>query len=306
MGKEKIHKVPKLLPRQRLLIGLLGVVPYPVPNLQFQKLLFLYCQQHDSLNNYEFVPYRFGAFSFTSYADRRNLVKRGLLADEPSAWQLTSAGKRFATLFRNREITSFMNCHRVLEGDSLVAETYRKYPYYAIRSEIADNVLRGDIDSLRRIDDARPTPNPNTLATIGYEARSLELYLNLLLNAGVTLLCDVRRNAVSRKYGFAKATLENACEGVGIRYRHLPELGISSEKRRNIRGQAEYRRLFKQYENHELPRHQNALEKIARWIRSGECVALTCYEANANHCHRSRVAKELHRQISSLLPVLDL
>ena len=50
-------------------------------------------------------------------------------------------------------------------------------------------------------------------------------YLNLLLTNSVTLLCDVRRNALSRRYGFSKSTRSKACEGVGIRYEHLPELG---------------------------------------------------------------------------------
>ena len=45
---------------------------WQVGNLDFQKLLFLYCQEPDSGSPYEFVPYKFGAFSFTSYADRRN------------------------------------------------------------------------------------------------------------------------------------------------------------------------------------------------------------------------------------------
>ena len=304
--KKIFLKRPRLLPRQRLLIGLLEAVANPIPNRQFQKLLFLYCQQNDPNGPYEFVPYRFGAFSFTSYSDRRKLIERGLLVDESLSWQLTPNGRRCAVLSRYPDMATFVNRFGMLKGDSLVAETYRRYPYYAIRSEIANKVLRGDRDTLRRIDDARPLPNPNTLATIGYEARSLESYLNILLQAGVTLLCDVRRNAVSRKYGFAKSTLENACVGVGIRYRHLPELGISSESRRNLKGQAEYSRLFKQYENHELPRNENALKKITQWIKSGECVALTCYEQNPSHCHRSRVAKELYRQISSLLPVLHL
>ncbi len=292
--------------RQRLLIGLLDAVEDPIPNRQFQKLLFLYCQEPETSSPYEFVPYRFGAFSFTSYADRRKLIDRGLLVDKASSWQLTPTGRRSALRFRHPHLASFVDRHRMFEGDALVAETYRRFPYYAIRSEIADKVLRGDRATLRRIDDARPLYTPNTLATIGYEARSLERYLNILLLAGVTLLCDVRRNAVSRKYGFAKATLENACKGVGIRYEHLPELGISSENRRSVRGQAGYSSLFKEYENHELPRQTNALRKIAQWIKSGECVSLTCYEQNASNCHRSRVAKELNRQISSLLPVWHL
>ena len=48
--------------------------------------------------------------------------------------------------------------------------------------------------------------------------KCLETYLNQLLRAGVTLLCDVRRNPLSRKYGFSKSTLSHAC---AVSYTHL-------------------------------------------------------------------------------------
>ena len=101
------------------------------------------------------------------------------------------------------------------------------------------------------------------MVTIGYEGRSLEVYLNLLLKNSVTLLCDVRRNPLSRKYGFSKRTLSNACESVGIRYEHLPELGIASEKRRELDTQAHYDALFAEYERKSLPQQRAALDKIS-------------------------------------------
>jgi len=57
-------------------------------------------------------------------------------------------------------------------------------------------------------------------------------YLNRLLMNGVTVLCDVRRNPLSRKYGFFKRNFVQEFEGIGIRYEHLPELGIATEQRR--------------------------------------------------------------------------
>jgi len=63
---------PVFFQRQRRLLALLDALGGSVGNLDFQKLLFLYCQEPDSGSPYEFVPYKFGAFSFTSYADRRN------------------------------------------------------------------------------------------------------------------------------------------------------------------------------------------------------------------------------------------
>ena len=306
MAKKTVHEAPSLLPRQQLLIGLLDSFDYPLSNLQFQKLLFLYCQESDSPSPYEFVPYQFGAFSFTSYADRRKLTHHGLLVDEESRWQLTPSGRHSALGLRHAAVTSFVDRHRMLQSDALVSEAYRRFPYYAIRSEIADKALRGDETALRRIDAARPQSTPSTLLTVGYEARSLERYLNILLQSGVTLLCDVRRNAISRKYGFSKSTLGNACTKLGIRYEHLPELGISAERRRTLRGRADYHRLFREYEENHLPRQLDALATTIQWIRSGECIALTCYERNAEDCHRSRVAVEIERQISMRSPVRHL
>jgi hypothetical protein len=84
--------LPMLLNRQNCLLGLLDALGGRVSNLDFQKLLFLYCQE-DAVAPYEFVPYKFGAFSFTSYADRRKLLERGLLVDEEQVWALTAADR---------------------------------------------------------------------------------------------------------------------------------------------------------------------------------------------------------------------
>jgi uncharacterized protein (DUF488 family) len=142
------------------------------------------------------------------------------------------------------------------------------------------------------------------LLTIGYEGKSLENYLNLLLRASVTVLCDVRRNPLSRKYGFAKSTLRQACDGVGIRYEHLPELGIDSAERRELNTQADYDALFAVYERESLPHQAAALAKIRGWIKAdGERVALTCYEAEPCQCHRHCVAEALERLgVGALIP----
>ena len=113
------------------------------------------------------------------------------------------------------------------------------------------------------------------------------------MRAGTTLLCDVRRNPISRKYGFSKSTLSRGCEGVGIRYEHLPELGIASEQRQSLDSQEDYDALFAEYERASLPKQTDALKTIQGWVRSGERVALTCYEHLPQQCHRHCVAEAL-------------
>src|ERR1035438_1026155 len=52
--------------------------------------------QIEALSGYDFVPYKFGAFSFTSYADKRKLIEEGLLAENDQNWKLTEAGRMAA------------------------------------------------------------------------------------------------------------------------------------------------------------------------------------------------------------------
>lgn len=285
-----------LFDRQRLLLALLDALDGAAASTDFQKLLFLYTREWEEAPSYDFVPYQFGSFSFSSYADKRKLIERGLLEEDAARWVLTETGKlaarrERALLERTRRFAAAQPCR----GDALIAEVYRRYPYYATRSKIADRVLPAATDRAA-IAAARPAPKGPGVVTIGYEGRSLESYLNALLQDSVTLLCDVRRNPLSRKYGFAKSTLSKACENVGIRYEHLPELGIASEERRELETQADYDALFAEYERTNLPQQGVVLERISQWVRSeGHRVALTCYEAEPCQCHRHCVAEALAR-----------
>jgi len=287
-----------LFERQRLLLTLLDALDGPVANTDFQKLLFLYTQQFEESPTYEFVPYKFGGFSFTSYADKRKLAEAGFLTGDDNHWQLTETGRQIARTqaVKPLVVARFCREHAELRGNALIAEQYRKFPYYATRSEIVDKILP-DAESHQRVAQARPKKARAGLVTIGYESRSLEAYLNLLLKNSVTLLCDVRRNPLSRKYGFSKGTLSKACEGVGIRYEHLPELGIASEERRDLKTQADYDALFTEYERTSLPKQTEALARIRGWLEQSERVALTCYEARPDQCHRHCVAEALERQL---------
>lgn len=285
-----------LFDRQKQLLVLVNALGGEVGSLDFQKLLLLYCLEAGEKPPYEFVPYKFGGFSFTSYADKRKLIERELLVDNDRAWKLTPASEDVvvAETLRSR-IHRFAKRYKGLRGDALVADVYRRYPYYAIRSEIAGKLLAGDDTALKAIEEARPAMSQPGQCTIGYEGWSLEGYLNLLLRSGVTVLCDVRKNPLSRKYGFSKNTLLKGCEGVGIRYEHLPVLGIASDERRALKTQADYDALFETYSRISLPKNESALRKIGGWIKQGERVALTCYERLPEQCHRHCVAEAVER-----------
>jgi uncharacterized protein (DUF488 family) len=87
--------------------------------------------------------------------------------------------------------------------------------------------------------------------------------------------------------------LSKACDGVGIRYEHLPELGIASKQRQALHTEADYDALFVEYERASLPQHKESLERIRGWMAAGERVALTCFERLPQQCHRHCVAEAL-------------
>ena len=287
-----------LYDRQKRLLALVDTLGGKVGGLDFQKLLFLYCLELEETPSYEFVPYRFGGFSFTSYADKRRLIERALLVDGERTWKLTEAGRAAAVVARptRQKMIAFACEYAGLRGDALVAETYRRHPYYAIHSEMAARLLAADAATLTAVNAARPAKGTPAVCTIGYEGRSLEGYLNALILNGVTLLCDVRRNPLSRKYGFSKGTLAKGCDGMGIRYEHLPELGIAAEDRRGLETQGDYDALFQAYERETLPRQARLLHRIRQWVTGGERVALTCFERLPQQCHRHCVANVMKKE----------
>lgn len=82
---------------------------------------------------------------------------------------------------------------------------------------------------------------------VGYEGRSVEDLVSLVTEAGVTVLVDVRLNAISRKPGLSKSRLAARLGEVGIRYEHVPALGNPKENREAFRrGEAAARSRYRE------------------------------------------------------------
>lgn len=140
------------------------------------------------------------------------------------------------------------------------------------------------------------TPDQRSrLLTIGYEGYSQGEFLRALRQRNVTILCDVRRMAISRKRGFSRAGLAEAAAKAGLRYEHLWQLGIPSEHRRGARSASARSLLLDDYRVRMLPTCGHHVEQIKEWLVHGETVALVCFERDAQECHRSCVAERLER-----------
>jgi hypothetical protein len=272
-----VHSTTMLLGRQKLLLAMLDSQEERIAGDNFQNLLFLYTREFEQVPSYDFVPCEEGRFSFTVRADAGQLLSRGLLLREGAEWVAARVGRELARgLPGLAHRTAYFNeCYRDLRGAELTAKV---------------NAVR--VDEPRALESVAPG-----LWTIGYEGKSLERYLNQLLQAGITLLCDVRRNAFSRKYGFSKSTLKAACECMGIRYEHLPALGIASERRRALAGVRDHELLFMDYVQRDLPQQHKLLALIEGWVKEeAQRVALTCFESDPLQCHRHCLADFMTRE----------
>jgi len=278
--------------RRKVLLSLLQVFDGQLEKICFQKLLFL-CTKQQTNKTFHFVPYKYGCFSFQANADLHTLEKYGQVKELDSLWIKTDAKDYFVEL-KPKDLAAIRyvkNQFGTLNKDELTELTYKKYPFFAINSTIAANIL--SVEEMDKVMKQKPSKSERVLFTIGYEGISLEEYLNKLIVNDVRVLCDVRKNSLSMKYGFSKNQLQNACKGVGIEYRHVPEVGIDSDKRQELSTQADYDKLFAFYRTNVLKSEVSQQKEILNLLQQNRRIALTCFEANICHCHRKHLAESI-------------
>lgn len=280
--------------RRKILLALLQEFGNKLEKMRLQKLLFL-LSRFQKAPAYHFVPYQYGCFSFQSMADIRTLEKYNILEQNEQSINHISSVDYMAQLKPQdgQAIRDLKKIYGSKSSDELVRSTYISHPYYAINSVIARDIL--DSTQYQKVLEARPTKNKIVLFTIGYEGSSLEEYLNKLIRQDVRALIDVRNNPVSMKFGFTKSTLQNACEKVGIAYIHIPEVGIQSELRQELKNQADYNQLFEEYKASVLPQTKVNQHDIFQLLEKYERIALTCFEADICQCHRKPLAEAIAR-----------
>lgn len=284
--------------RRKILLALLKEFGGQLPHTDLQKLLFLLTKKQEK-KSFEFIPYKFGCFSFQANQDLHTMKKKGILTEVREgtrvSWKLVSEEDYQAQIFRDDRIRlkSIHKHFRDFSTKELIRYTYLHFPYYAIKSEIASSVLSQR--ELESVSAEVPSVSDKRLFTIGYEGISFEKYLNRLVKNNIGLLCDVRKNPFSMKYGFSKKQLQNACLQLGIEYLHIPELGIVSDKRKNLNSYKDYTSLFEEYEQTTLIENRSYLEKIRDLFSTNTRIALTCFEKEPCMCHRERVATHLLR-----------
>jgi uncharacterized protein (DUF488 family) len=280
--------------RRKVLLALLETFDNRLEKISLQKLLMLVTKLQVK-PDYSFVPYKFGCFSFQANADLYTMLKYNQVKVEENFWVKTDSQMYFSSLKESdRQAISYIKLkHGSKNTDELIHYTYIKFPYYAINSIIAKERLSEN--QWQKIVDSRPKSDEIILYTIGYEGVNLEEYINKLIINDIKVLCDVRKNPISMKFGFSKSQLSKSCDGVGIKYVHIPELGIDSEKRQDLISQTDYDSLFELYRSEVLTQTRKYQERLFNLLMENGRIALTCFESNINHCHRKQLADAITR-----------
>lgn len=279
--------------RRKIILALLQNCEDKLEKITLQKLLFLFTRMQES-PNFHFVPYKYGCFSFQANADLFTLAKYGLITENNNEWIKTNSTD-YIHLLKEKEKQVLKSVRQLFRSfknkKDLIRHTYLNYPYFAINSNMAKKLLTQK--EYNRVKKEKPVCKNMTLYTIGYEGITLEEYLNRLIQMDIKILCDVRKNALSMKYGFSKKQLTNATFNLGIKYIHFPEFGIESNKRVKLKTQNDYNNLFSVYKKETIVKTKASQEKILKLLHENKRIALTCFEADISRCHRTHIAEAI-------------
>lgn len=275
-----------MLNRQKALLMILQQVGGTASSVQMMKWAFLLsCEtpSHGGKTFYQFIPYRYGPYSFTLNQETDSLIRNGFLEKGTDhRWRLTPLGESLDVKLSSdisKDICQIIATYGKLSGQKLTSLVYDKYSWFTINSELPGG---------RK--EQRPVAK-RCIYTAGYEGKTVDEFLNLLIESGISRLIDVRYNPISRRYGFHRSTLSRLCSSLNINYQHFPSLGIPGSERECIGSENQYIKLFENYRLN-LALCETDLANVIRLLQSEPSV-LVCMEANPDCCHRNVLAQHL-------------
>lgn len=282
-----------MLNRQKVLLELIRLAGGEIDRMVLTKWAFLIRHETELRGGsafYDFVPYQYGPFSFGLYQEMEKLVAMGYVTERSSSsWAIANVKPPTVEASLQRDLEPIVGRFKNRSIDYLLDYVYDTYPKFTINS--------------RRKKLAKPAIADLAVYSAGYEGKSIDAFLNHLVEAGIKHLIDVRSNPIARRFGFHRSTLQRLTGHLGIRYSHVPDLGISSDLRQQLETRADYDRLFKRYEATTLKTQEKAIEQVSEWVLQSPSV-LVCMEAEAVCCHRARLAVPVSKITD--LPIVHL
>jgi len=142
------------------------------------------------------------------------------------------------------------------------------------------------------------TPPPGPVFTLGHGTRSFEELIELLGEAHVGLVADVRRFPASRRHPhFTREALELSLPEAGLAYRWYGEgLGGRRKRRKGEPSRHPVWRndVFQAYADYmDTPDFRRELSELENAARRGPAFAIMCAETLWWRCHRRLIADAL-------------
>lgn len=270
MGSAVKKEIPRYY-RQRFIVTLLQYLNNSLTWEEFQKILFL-SQQETEIFYYDFVFSCDAFHSFQAESDIEVLHRLGWVE------------------IKNNNIILL---DKLPSGKGLTQpETQKLVQFIREKKYFKEQLI---FSKQKKTCEKHSIDNETVLFTIGYEGISLEEYINQLLRRNILLLCDVRMNPISRKFGFSKGVLSELLPKFGIEYLHIPELGIISSSRKELHAASDYQRLFTSYTK-DLNKKKKFLFMVIDSLVKFKRIALTCFEQQPLFCHRHCISDYLQEE----------
>jgi len=293
-----------MLTRQKILLSLIQQAPRPLGRILLFKYAFLLSEEYElpsDISFYQFVPFKYGPYSFALARELEVLERYGYVTGDSERFWI-SPGMENATRDVIRQMPQelvwqssiIVSRYGAMKQADLLRMVYAAYPCFTFRSRLREFVPPGAME---------PATAPIGIYTLGYEGKSVDSFFNTFVQRGLKNIIDVRANPVSRKYGFAKSTLSTLAKKLSVGYLHIPDLGISSLERRGLGTSITYTKLLDDYEFRRLPERLEA-RRVALGAVTTQPSVLVCMEKDATFCHRGRLAKTL--ALESGLPIRHL
>lgn len=283
-----------ILGRQRVLFRLLEALEKPPKRLKLAKLLFLASKETKIprlVPFYDFLPYRYGPYSFVFGKDLETLANGGYVRIESTGVFLGSCSSGPLPPILSEEVEALATRYGAVGYGSLIDEVYERYPEYTVLSRLPQRQGR------------KPKRAHLAIYTVGYQDQTIDGFLNGLIQNGIQRIIDVRRHPFSHKFGFSKGNLNLFSSRVQIDYFHFPTLGVPSSRRKSLENPAAFDGLFSWYEKAILSEADPEVIQVSKLLQERPS-ALLCFEKAPSECHRSRLAEKLSE--STGLPVIDL
>src|ERR1051326_4144949 len=121
--------------RRKIILGLIQLFGGELEKIRLQKLLFLFGKRKQK-PEYDFIPYKFGSYSYSANADLTVMVERGFLTETDSHFKSNRKTDFLKSLEESdrKLLAEVKTLYGKMDSNALMKHTYINYPFYAINS----------------------------------------------------------------------------------------------------------------------------------------------------------------------------